>query len=232
MTARPNARRRGLCGVLCLAGLWAPHLAWGQSGGSYEAFFTAIIRDHTQPIQRLLGRGFDVNTISPQLQPPLVMALQLESYEVAKLLLQQPTLAVDALNPQGENALMLAALKGELGLLDQLLARGAQVNKPGWTPLHYAAAHSGNPAIPMVRRLLERHAYIDAASPNGTTPLMMAAQYGLQDVVALLLQEGADPVLRNQQGLNAIDFARRADRPAVADLIARGARTRLPQGGW
>ena len=58
--------------------------------------------------------------------------------------------------------------------------------------------------------LLENHAYIDAESPNGTTPLMMAAHYGTPAAVKLLLEAGADPTLKNQLGLTAIDFARRA----------------------
>ncbi len=34
---------------------------------------------------------------------------------------------------------------------------------------------------------------IDAASPNGTTPLMMAAQHGSAEMVKLLLDEGGGP---------------------------------------
>ncbi|NCW41201.1 MAG: ankyrin repeat domain-containing protein, partial [Betaproteobacteria bacterium] len=55
--------------------------------------------------------------------------------------------------------------------------------------------------------LLEHHAYIDAESPNGTTPLMMAAYYGTPEATKLLLEEGADPLIKNQQGLTALDFA-------------------------
>ena len=45
----------------------------------------------------------------------------------------------------------------------------------------------------MMRLLLEESAYIDATSPNGTTPLMMAARYGSPEAVKLLLEEGAEP---------------------------------------
>ena len=102
---------------------------------------------------------------------------------------------------------MMAALKGHLDLVKKLIDRGADVNKPGWTPLHYAAT-SGHLAI--MELLLEHHAFIDAESPNGTTPLMMAAHYGTPAAVKLLLEAGADPTMKNQLGLTAIDFAHRA----------------------
>jgi ankyrin repeat protein len=80
--------------------------------------------------------------------------------------------------------------------------------------------------------LLDEHAYIDAASPNGTTPLMMAAHYGTPAAVKLLLDGGADPALKNEQGLSAIDFAQRASRSDVAELIAAVIRGRQPKGSW
>ena len=38
-----------------------------------------------------------------------------------------------------ESPLMLAALHGLLAECQTLIQLGADVNKPGWTPLHYAA---------------------------------------------------------------------------------------------
>ena len=80
--------------------------------------------------------------------------------------------------------------------------------------------------------LLDNHAYIDAASPNGTTPLMMAAFYGTPSAVKLLLEAGADPLLKNVQGLSAIDFAQRASRQESADIIAAFVRAKQPKGKW
>ncbi|MBP6599359.1 MAG: ankyrin repeat domain-containing protein, partial [Giesbergeria sp.] len=133
----------------------------------------------------------------------------------------------------GESALMLAAIKGHTEIVKALLAREADVNKTGWTPLHYAASGGQEQQAAIVALLLEQHAYIDAGSPNGSTPLMMAAQYGTREVVKLLLDEGADPALKNQLGLSATDFAARAERPELVEAIAAAARRRSPdRGKW
>ena len=84
----------------------------------------------------------------------------------------------------------------------------------------------------IIELLLEQHAYIDAESPNGTTPLMMAAHYGSPAAVKLLLEAGADPALKNQLGLTAIDFAYRAGRQDAADMIAANIRAARPKGKW
>ena len=125
--------------------------------------------------------------------------------------------------------LMLAMLKGLLPQAKAMLAREADVNKTGWTPLHYAASFGGTGAVEQVQLLLEHHAYIDAESPNGTTPLMMAAQYGTTAAVKALLEAGADPTLKNQLGLTARDFAVRGGRQEVVDLIATSNRAKLPK---
>ena len=127
--------------------------------------------------------------------------------------MEHPDLNVNALNAAGESALMLAALKGDMASSLQLLARGALVNRAGWSPLHYAATGT-EPRL--VTLLLERGADIDARAPNGTTPLMMAARYGHEDSVKLLLARGADPKRRDSRGLQAADFARLEGREWLA----------------
>ena len=128
---------------------------------------------------------------------------------------------------------MMAAIKGDVEAVKALIARDADVNKTGWTPLHYAASAGSPQHAVIISLLLENHAYIDAASPNGTTPLMMAVRYGQDDVARLLVEEGADPTLRNDLGLTALDFARQAERADMAELIAEAVRRRQPnRGKW
>ena len=192
----------------------------GAHAGSFEDFFKATAVDDESAIVALALRGFDLNTLNEKGEPALIVALREDSLKVANFLLTQRSVKVELRNPQGESPLMIAAIKGHLGPARQLIQRGAEVNKTGWTPLHYAASRAETDSVAMARLLLEHHAYIDAESPNRSTPLMLAAMYGHADVARLLLEEGADPSLRNEQGLTAVDFARRADRSDLADLIA------------
>ncbi|MES2191415.1 MAG: ankyrin repeat domain-containing protein [Pseudomonadota bacterium] len=197
--------------------------------GSYEDFFRAIKTDDAGTVQSLLARGFDPNTLDPQVQHGLILAIREPSPKVIKVLLAAPNLDLNALNAKGESALMLAVFNGDLDLAAQMIKKGADVNKTGWTPLHYAATQGH---LPLISLLIENHAYIDAESPNGSTPLMMASMYGSAEAVKLLLDEGADPQLRNQQGLTATQFAQRVNRQDVADMIAKSIRSKRPVGQW
>lgn len=197
--------------------------------GSYDDFFSAIKQDDAPAVSALLDRGFDANTRDPSGVPGLILALREPSPKVAAVLIQWPKTRIEVRTPQDESPLMLASLKGLSDLCAQLISKDADVNKPGWTPLHYAAT---NGHLEIMRLLLENHAYIDAASPNRSTPLMMAAHYGTPAAVKLLLEAGADPLLKNDQGLSAIDFAQRANSQESAEIIAAFVRARQPKGTW
>ena len=97
-----------------------------------------------------------------------------------------------------------------------LIAHGAEVNKTGWTALHYAA-YAGNDAI--VSILLEHAAYIDAAAPDNVTPLMMAVRANKTSVVKLLLAEGADPTLTTDQGDNALAIAKKSEFWGMSEIL-------------
>ena len=197
--------------------------------GSYDDFFKALRMDDATTVNQLLARGFDANTLDPQGQHGLLIAIKEPSPKVAKTLVNAPKIDLNTLNVLGESPLMLAALKGELELAAQMVKKGADVNKTGWTPLHYAAS---NGHVAVVKLLLENYAYIDAESPNGTTPLMMASMYGSPEAVKLLLDEGADPLLKNQQSLTALDFANRGKRPDAVELLTKVQRLRQATGKW
>lgn len=204
--------------------------SFAANAGSFDDFFRAVRSDDAGSVKDLLKRGFDPNTRDAQGQTGLLIALREPSPKVIQALLDAPATNVELRNAKDESPLMMAALKGQQELVSRLIARDADINKPGWTPLHYAAT---NGHVAVMKQLLDQHAFIDAQSPNGTTPLMMAAMYGSTTAVQLLLDEGADLFMKNQQGMTAADFAQRASRPDAIQLIGAAVRAQRPgDGKW
>ena len=186
--------------------------------GSYDDFFQALKTDEAQVAAKVLARGFDPNTLSPDGQYPLVLAIKRPSPAVLDLLLRAKGLRAEVRTIKDESPLMLASMTGMVDVCKRLIALDADVNKTGWTPLHYAAS-AGH--VEVIKLLLKHSAYIDAESPNKTTPLMMAAMYGNPQSVELLLEEGADASLKNDKGMTALDFADVANKQAAAKLLVR-----------
>lgn len=181
--------------------------------GPNEDFFRAVAVDNAGGVRSALQRGLDPNVLDEKGQTGLFIAVRDENWRVVEVLLGHPELKPDLPNASDETPLMMAALRGHLEWTRKLLDRGAQVNRPGWSPLHYAAT---GPETAIVEMLLARGAQIESASPNGSTPLMMAARYGAESSALLLQARGADTQVRNQRGMNAADFARSAGRESLA----------------
>ncbi len=205
---------------------WLASLAHAQA---YDDFFIAIRNDNVAEVKRLLDRGFDPNTPNPQTHTPLYLAIRDNAPRVVDLLLAHPQIDVNRLNRFGESPLMMAALRGNHAVAKRLLERDADAYKTGWAPLHYAAT---NGDLEMIALLLEHHAYIDAEAPTGQTPLMMAARFGTPAAVKLLLDEGADPLIKTKEGFTAMDFARFGNKPESAELIGAFVRSKQPRGTW
>ena len=187
-----------------------------SKAGAFDDFFKAIVFDQVPVVANLIYRGMDPNTPTEKGEPALVFAVRSGAPQTVAYLLKQPGIQVDATNTADETALMLAANANDIALANLLIEAGASVNRPNWTPLHYAASKGH---LAMMHLLIDNDAYIDAESPNGTTPLMMAAYYASPSAVKLMLEEGADPTLKNQDGMTALDLALAKDKTLSAQYI-------------
>jgi hypothetical protein len=99
------------------------------------------------------------------------------------------------------------AESGETGLLEQLLARGAEVNAinaEGVTALMIAAYH-GN--VEMVRALTDYGADLHATDDDGFTALTLADHSGHEEIVRILLARGAKKVPRASAYASTDPFA-------------------------
>jgi ankyrin repeat protein len=171
-----------------------------------DAYFRYINLDDVDGVKKSLkNKDLSPNTLSKYGDAPLPYAVKEDSYRVFKYLTQLPDIDIDMENKSTENAVMMLAFKGRLDLVKYMVDElGAEPEKDGWTPLHYAAT-SGH--LDVVEYLISKEVDVDAHSPNNTTPLMLAARFGHIKVVKYLLDQQADLTLHNNQDLTAIDFA-------------------------
>lgn len=184
-----------------------------------EDFWVAIRNDRASTVKSLLARGLDPNMPNEVSNTPLLEAVKEASWEVYDVLLADKRVDVNRANRLHETPLMYLAVRGEAARMEVLIKRGAEVNQQGWTALHYAASRGNDDAV---RVLIEHYAYIDAESPGKMTPLMMAMRYNHVSTVKLLLDEGADGYVRNDEGKNAAEVARDAGNTILANnLIER-----------
>lgn len=126
-----------------------------------------------------------------------------------------------------KNPLIRAASKGRLPFVQSLLGQGANVNtrssKSGAAPLHLAAFHA---RAEVVGELLKQGANKDALDDKQGTPLHWAAMNNRLNIVAILLDAGADFTIRRngKDGATPVHVAaHRGFDGIVSALLQRGA---------
>ncbi|MBB6133092.1 hypothetical protein HD842_001203 [Massilia aurea] len=186
-----------------------------------SSFFRAVQMDDASTVRKMVGTVVNANELNPLGgEPALVLAIREGSAAVVQDLLAHPGTDLERKAVNGNTALMMAAFKRDGDTVRALLDKGAKVNQPGWTALHYAAA-SGDAAIAQL--LIERGAKLDALSPRpsgAVTPLMMAAREGQDGIVRLLLSKGANAGLKNTEGFTAAQLAKQAGYDKLAGLLS------------
>ena len=195
----------GILGIALVSLSSMPHWALAQTDSQIAAITKAATFDDVREVKALIDKGMSPNQKDPKGMPILMLAIQEKSMKTVDYLINAKGIDLNQPNMTDETPLMFAALYGQLAEVKTLVdQKQVPVNRPGWTPLHYACTN-GHYDIALF--LLDKGAVVDALSPNETTPLMMAIRAGNIQLARLLLDRGADIRLRNQQGYSAIDAA-------------------------
>ena len=116
---------------------------------------------------------------------------------------------VDGKDKYGRTIIYDAIVKGFKDIVLELCLAQADLNnqdKRGKTPLHFASIHS---QFLIAKMLIQYGAKLDVKDENGNTPLSDAVFYshGLEDIILLLKEKGADINLKNNYGVSPKELA-------------------------
>ncbi|RDH88950.1 MAG: hypothetical protein DIZ77_05520 [endosymbiont of Seepiophila jonesi] len=120
---------------------------------------------------------------------------------------------------QKETLLILAASRGETGMVGVLIKDNGNIDQTGNTgnTALMMASHLGREKIGAM--LLQKGSNPDLRNHNGDSALMLAAREGHQAVIKRLLAGNANPNLRNKKREQAVDLARLNNHTAIVEQL-------------
>jgi uncharacterized protein len=154
--------------------------------------------------------------------PDFFEACALGNRERASDLMANDGKLVDTYSADGFTPLGLAVFFGHEEIARQLLAAGADVNRPSRNAIRVAPLHSAveSGSLALLNLLLEHGARPDPVEFLEATPLHSAAARGSREMVERLLAAGADPRRKTKEGKTAADLARQYGHEALAAWLA------------
>lgn len=114
------------------------------------------------------------------------------------------------IKPYNESLLYHAAVNGKMEMVELLLKKGCDPdakNEKGYTPLHAAALYGFTRVVEI---LLKNKAEVNTQDVYGNTPLQEAVSNykNDMDIIVLLIKNGANPLIRNHNGMSPFQLAR------------------------
>jgi ankyrin repeat protein len=176
--------------------------------------YLASVNGSAAMLEKLLKAGADANEVGTEGETALMTAARTGNVDAAKILLARGA-TVDAKDEwKGQTALMWATAQKHPDMVKELLAHGADVNarsnvvkwerqqtaEPrekwmapgGFTPMMFAAREGCAACVPI---LAAAGGDVNAADPDGYTPLISSIMNGHYDAAMALLARNADTSL-------------------------------------
>lgn len=194
-----------------------------------HALHAAAERDDAATIRRLLAQGSVLDARDGAGATALLVATRADKVGAARALIEAGA-DVNAKDRIQDSPYLYAGARGRLAILKMTLAHGADLkstNRYGGTAL-IPAAERGH--VETVKALIDAGVAVDHVNKLGWTALLEAIILGNggerhQQIVALLLEAGANPNLADSEGVTPLQHARtRGYRRIEQLLLGAGAR--------
>jgi uncharacterized protein len=186
----------------------------------------AAYQGDVDEVKRLLAAGAKVSAANAYGVTPMELAAETGNTAILQLLLAAGA-DVESANAEGQTALMSVARTGNVEAAKLLIKRGANVNAVenfgGQTALMWAAARRHPEMVRLLAskgadldaraivRNFERHITVEQRFKNshigGLTPLLYAVRENCKACVDVLIEEGANIVLPDPDGIAPLSLA-------------------------
>ncbi|XP_022800157.1 ankyrin repeat and protein kinase domain-containing protein 1-like [Stylophora pistillata] len=171
----------------------------------------AVFNEKLQGVMHLLERGANPLTKDNDGHDSLYLASSRDSDVLDLLLSHVPDVSllllgfsVDSKDATGTTPLMIAARNGNVQAVKGLINRGADPSlkdNDRWSSLHYAARCGDTDTIHLI---LTHVPDIESKTTHGVTPLMTAVCHSGVQGVKYLLERGANPLAKNNDGQDSL----------------------------
>jgi ankyrin repeat protein len=181
------------------------------------AMFVAAERDRADVVTFLLDLGMSPDVQDARGQRALHVAAYNDSVHTAELLIQRGA-TIDPVDSMHDATPLWFAVWGQRPRTIELLSR---LSRDVW-----ALSFTGN--VARLREVLTAEPRLARLTGSETTPLMWLPgdEACAKQIVELFLAHGADPTVRNKDGLTAADLAAKRGLDEAADLLRAGTKPR------
>jgi ankyrin repeat protein len=189
-----------------------------KDGGGNTALHYAALWKMDAHIPFIVQQGADPNSPNAIREPPLFMAVRVDSPSTVMTLISQGAV-IDNRDSQGNSCLHAAVRWNAPGAAETLIAQGAAINAHalnGKTPLH-DAVRMGQAGMESL--LIKNGASLEVRDNEGNTPFMEAVIAGYPAAVERLAELGADPNTRNSRGDTPLHSAVAQSRIDIVSLL-------------
>lgn len=185
----------------------------------------ASCKGHSKVITAFLKKGADVEILDKNKHTALYLAAE-KGHHYALTNLLKFGAVVNCSSDDQVTPLHIACRKGHTNIVHDLLMYGADVHcidEDFNTPLHTTLLHMGDNShwILVVEELLNMGALINKRNGEMKTPLCIASEKGLMDVIPILMNAQADPNLPDNQNNLPLHFATKNNHIAIVEIVSK-----------